>query len=205
MIKLHHLNQSRSQRILWLLEELSVDYEIIRYQRQAKDSLAPPELKEVHPLGKSPVIEFEGKVMAESGAITQFLIDRFAPDRLAPPSGSASWFDYLYWISFAESSAMIPLLLQLFIHKDGAETNFIHLYAQDEVNKVLSHLDQSLEGKRYLVDDRLTGADMMVSFVVDVLKRREILGKYPNIERYSHTLSEHESYQKAIAIEAQNS
>ncbi|HHX06303.1 MAG TPA: glutathione S-transferase, partial [Pseudomonas sp.] len=113
MIKLHHLNASRSIRILWLLEEIGQPYEIIKYQRDANSNLAPQSLKAIHPLGKSPVIELDNKVIAESGAIVELLIKRFAPE-LAPDQLSAEYSDYLQWIHFAESSAMLPFLLKVF-------------------------------------------------------------------------------------------
>ena len=103
MIRLHHLNQSRSLRILWLLEELGVDYEVVSHQRDVKTHLAPNSLKAVHPLGKSPVIEFEGELYAESGAITQLLIERFASERLRPAITSQDYGYYLQWIDFADS------------------------------------------------------------------------------------------------------
>ena len=107
MITVHHLNNSRSQRILWLLEELGLDYEIAPYQRDAVTRLAPPELKAVHPLGKSPVVEAEGLRLAESGAIVEYLIERHGQGRLGPPPGAPGRADYLHWLHFAEGSAML--------------------------------------------------------------------------------------------------
>ena len=111
MIVLHHLNNSRSQRVLWMLEELGVPYEIRRYQRDPQTMLAPPELRQVHPLGKSPVIEDGARVLAESGAIVQYLAESYAPDRLIPPRGSEAYWRYVYWMHFAEGTAMPPLLM----------------------------------------------------------------------------------------------
>ena len=109
MIKLHHLNKSRSKRIIWLLEELEVDYEIVAYQRNTETFLAPDELKSVHPLGKSPVIEDDGLVIAESGAITDYLITKYGKGKFAPVTGTAEFVDYQQWLHFAESSAILPL------------------------------------------------------------------------------------------------
>lgn len=100
MIKLHHLNQSRSKRIIWLLEELGIDYDIVPYHRDSVTFLAPPELKSIHPLGKSPVIEEDGRVITESGAITEYLIDKYASEKLAPAKGSDDHLDYLQWLHF---------------------------------------------------------------------------------------------------------
>lgn len=203
MIKLHYLNQSRSKRILWLLEEIGQPYEVVSYQRDAKTSLAPPELKAIHPLGKSPVIEMDGLCLAESGAITEYLIDRFASDRLAPARGTQDYTLYLQWIHFAESSAMLPLLLRMFILRDGCQTNRLLDYAQHECDQVLNYLDQSLAGKRYLVADRLTGADIMMSFVVDVLQLSRTLANYPNLCQYAEQLQTHTAWVKANEFERQ--
>ncbi|MDC5852025.1 glutathione S-transferase [Vibrio europaeus] len=201
MIKLHHLNQSRSKRIIWLLEELGVDYEIVPYRRDSVTFLAPPELKSIHPLGKSPVIEEAGRVITESGAITEYLIDKYAADTLAPARGTHDHLDYLQWLHFAESSAALPLLLKVFVEKDGASMNFLPDYAAIELDKVMSYVDQRLEGKRYLVADKLTGADIMMSFIVDILTNFGLLERYPNITNYAEQLASHETWQKAQQLE----
>src|SRR5882724_5045021 len=123
MITVHHLNNSRSQRVLWLLEELGVPYEIKRYQRDAKTMLAPPSLRAVHPLGKSPVITDGAVTVAESGAIVEYLVDRYGNGRFIPPAGTPERLRYTYWLHYAEGSAMLPLLLKLifgFIEKSPA-------------------------------------------------------------------------------------
>ncbi|AYV23905.1 MULTISPECIES: glutathione S-transferase [Vibrio] len=204
MIKLHHLNHSRSKRIIWLLEELGLDYEVVPYQRDSVTFLAPPELKSVHPLGKSPVIELDGQIITESGAITEYLIERFGADQLAPARQSLIYADYLTWLHFAESSAMLPLLLKVFLAKEPAETAFLSSYADIEQNKVLDYVNQQLEGKRYLIEDRLTGADIMMSFVVDVVTNLGVISQYANIQRYSEQLEKNPNYQKAIEIELQH-
>lgn len=204
MIKLHHLNHSRSKRIIWLLEELGLDYEVVPYQRDSVTFLAPPELKSVHPLGKSPVIELDGQIITESGAITEYLIERFGADQLAPTRQSLIYADYLTWLHFAESSAMLPLLLKVFLAKEPAETAFLSSYADIEQNKVLDYVNQQLEGKRYLIEDRLTGADIMMSFVVDVVTNLGVISQYANIQRYSEQLEKNPNYQKAIEIELQH-
>lgn len=203
MITLHHLNKSRSMRIIWLLEELDVEYQIKAYQRDAESSLAPPELQQIHPLGKSPVIEDDGKVIAESGAITEYLIEKYAPGRLAPARGSEDYIDYLQWLHFAESSAMLPLLLRMFLQRDGAKTNMLEEYAQNEAAKVLGFFDQSLEGKTYLVGDKLSGADIMLSFIVDVLDQSGAIGAFKNLPAYREQLKTHAGYVKAEALEQQ--
>lgn len=201
MITLHHLDQSRSKRIIWLLEELGQPYRIERYQRNEQTRLAPPELTKIHPLGKSPIIEIDGMVLAESGAITEFLIERFAPQRLAPARDHQDYPDYLYWIHFAESSAILPLLLKLLVDMDGAETHFLARYADTEIAKVIGHLERHLADRVYLVANKLTGADIMMSFILDILANNNATADYPNIVRYQQQLAGHTSYQTAELAE----
>ena len=202
MITLHHLNKSRSKRIIWLLEELDLAYEVKPYLRDAVTSLAPPELKNIHPLGKSPVIEDNGAVIAESGAITEYLIQTYNPN-LAPKVGTPAYIEYLQWLHFAESSAILPLLLKMFVAKDGAKTNFLEGYADVEAEKVTSYFEQSLEGKTYLVEERLTGADIMMSFIAEILQNNGMIVNYPNIQRYQAQLATHDKFIKADQIEQQ--
>lgn len=201
MIKLHHLNKSRSKRIIWLLEELGVDYSIIAYQRDSQTFLAPPELKAIHPLGKSPVIEDDDLVIAESGAITEYLINKYADGALAPEKGTKDEIEYSQWIHFAESSAILPLLLKMFVNKDGCETNFLGDYADAETFKVISYFNDSLAGKRYLVADKLTGADIMMSFIVELVANSGQLANFPHLETYAKQLATHSAFNKAESIE----
>ena len=203
MIRLHHLNQSRSLRILWLLEELGEPYEIISHQRDAKTHLAPDSLKAVHPLGKSPVIELDGEVYSESGAITELLIERFAPDRLRPAPDSADYGYYLQWIDFAESSLMLPLMLELFTKKAGINDNeFLNGYIDTEKTRLFNYLDAAVEGKSYIVGDQLSGADFMLSFDLIILANRQKLDDYPNIKQYALQLASLDSHQRAMRLEA---
>ncbi|MEO9303327.1 glutathione S-transferase [Acinetobacter pittii] len=203
-IILHHLNASRSFRILWLLEEINQPYELKSYFRDKTTNLAPQELKNIHPLGKSPVIELNGKVIAESGAIVEILIEKFAP-QLMPAKDSDSYLDYLQWIHFSESSAMVPYLLNIFNSielKNGTQLKFLDQYAQTELDKVFSYLDQQLVGKKFLVGNSLTGADFMIGFVVyGLINSLNIRSKYLNIEQYVKGLENLESWQKAMSIE----
>lgn len=204
MIKLHHLNASRSIRILWLLEEIGQPYELIKYQRDEKTHLAPASLKAMHPLGKSPVIELDGKVIAESGAMMEILIKRFAP-HLAPDEDSAEYIDYLTWIHFSESSAMLPFLLKVFNEfeiKSGTDLKFLEDYAGAEFDKVFSYLDDYLKGRGFLVEDRLTGADFMLGFVVKGALNWLKPGSKLHIERYVRNLENQNSYIRALRIDA---
>lgn len=203
MIRLHHLNQSRSLRTLWLLEELGVPYEVVSHQRDSKTHLAPNSLKAVHPLGKSPVIEMDGQIYAESGAITELLIERFAPERLRPATDSSDYGYYLQWIDFAESSLMLPLMLELFTKKAGIDDNeFLNGYIDTEKTRLFEYLDASVKGKSFIVGDKLSGADFMLSFDLIILAKRQKLDAYPNIRQYAEALASLNSYQRAMQLEA---
>ncbi|MFT4020235.1 MAG: glutathione S-transferase [Acinetobacter sp.] len=204
-IKLHHLNASRSLRILWLLEEIQQPYELKSYLRDKSTRLAPEDLKHVHPLGKSPVLELNGKVIVESGAIVEILIQKFAP-HLAPDPLDDAYLDYLQWIHFSESSAMVPYLLKMFNgieQRQGTQFKFLDGYAETEFKKVFSYLDDYLSDKTFLLAERLTGADFMLGFVVfGVVEALNIKGKYLNIEQYLNRLQQLDSWQRAMHIEA---
>ncbi|ATZ95161.1 MULTISPECIES: glutathione S-transferase family protein [Dickeya] len=204
-IRLHHLNASRSMRILWLLEEAQLPYELIRYQRNPQTQLAPEALKAIHPLGKSPVVEIDGKVIAESGAIVEYIISKYAP-QLAPDEQDAGYADYLQWIHFAESSAMLPVLLKVFnqFEKNTGQTlKFLDDYAEVEFKKVFSYLNDYLASREFIVGQRLTGADFMLGFVVKLVTERFNLGQqYPHILRYSQRIADIPSWQQAQRLES---
>ncbi|MCU6668175.1 glutathione S-transferase [Enterobacteriaceae bacterium H4N4] len=204
-LTLHHLNDSRSIRILWLLEEAGVPYELVRYQRDPVTHLAPPSLKAIHPLGKSPVIDVDGKVIAESGAMVEYLIAHHAP-HLAPAADSPEYIDYLQWIHFAESSAMLPVLLKVFgriEENTGTQLNFLANYAEVEFEKVFRFLDEMLATREFIIGNSLSGADIMLGFVVSTAVEQLNAGsRFPNISRYAQRLRNTASWQKAHAIES---
>lgn len=204
MITLHHLNASRSLRILWLLEEIGQPYTLIRYQRDAATHLAPPSLKDIHPLGKSPVIEFEGHVLVESGAIVEYLIRRFAP-QLEPAFTSPDYLQYLQWIHFAESSAMVPVLLKIFTQIEasaGTELKFLNGYTQTEFDKVLGFLDNVLADKSFIVGEKLSGADFMLAFVaITVVEQLGAGAQYPHLAAYLQRLTALDSWKRALKLE----
>ena len=147
MIVVHHLNDSRSQRILWLLEELGQPYEIKQYQRDATTRLAPPELKAVHPLGKAPVMTDGGLTLAESGAVVDYLIRHHGQGRLQPASGSPDYEPYLQWLHYAEGSAMLPLMLRLYVGRLGAAGAPLAPRIASELENHLGYVDRSLQGR----------------------------------------------------------
>ena len=198
MIIVHHLNESRSQRVLWLLEELGAPYEVKRYERNAQTRLAPPELKAVHPLGKSPVVEIDGKVLGESGAIIEYLAERQASQLHVAPNDPAR-ADYLYWLHFAEGSAMLPLLLKLYVSMLGeAGDTLMKMRIEPEIDNHLAHANAALGDGNYFVANRFTAADIEMSFVLDAAKMRGGLERYPNLLRARGANQARPAYQRAL-------
>ena len=169
MLKVHHLNNSRSQRILWLLEELGLDYEIIRYQRDATTNLAPPELEAVHPLGKSPVLEDGALKIAESGAIVEYLVDRYGGGRLQPDPKSPEHVAYIEWLHYAEGSAMLPLMINLYGMRLGDAVAPLRPRIDSEIANHLGYVSQrARRAKDYLLGDFTVAPTCQMSFVVEV-------------------------------------
>lgn len=179
MLVVHHLNESRSQRILWLLEELSLPYEIKFYAREATTRLAPPELKAVHPLGKSPVVTEGDAVVIESGAIIDYIIRRHGAGRMAPDPASAAYDAYQQWLHYAEGSAMLPLMLNMYVGRLGEAGAPLHPRIQSEIANHLGYVEQSLTGRDWLIGEAPTGADVQMSFIPEVAKAMGKLQDYP--------------------------
>jgi glutathione S-transferase len=198
MIIVHHLNDSRSQRILWLLEELGLPYEIKRYQRDANTRLAPPELHKVHPLGKSPVITDGDRTIVESGAIIDYIIRRHGGGRLQPSTESPAYDQYQQWMHYAEGSAMLPLMLNLYAMRLGDAAAPLMPRIESEIANHLTYIDGSLKGREFIVGDSLTGADIQMSFVGEVAGAFGKRGKYPNLDAWTRRLHERPAYKKAI-------
>ena len=197
MIVVHHLNESRSQRVLWLLEELGAPYEIRHYQRDATTRLAPPELKAVHPLGKSPVLEADGLTLIESGAIVDYLLRRHgAASGLRPADGSAEFEAYQQWLHYAEGSAMLPLLLKLYVSRLGDAGAPLAPRIDSELANHLGHVDRALQGREWLVGDTLTGADVQMSFVGEAA--RGLRASYPNLDAWVRRFQQRPAYQRAL-------
>ncbi len=198
-IIVHHLEESRSQRVLWLLEELGVPYEVKRYARNAQTRLAPPELKEIHPLGKSPVLTKDGRVFAESGAIVEYFAESEAGGKLAIAPGDPDRANYLYWLHFAEGSAMLPLLLKLYVGLLGENgAPLMQMRVEPEIANHLGFVDAYLEGKDYFVANRFTAADIEMSFVLDAANNRGGLDRYPNLVRVRKLQQARPAYQRAL-------
>jgi glutathione S-transferase len=196
VIKVHHLNASRSIRIVWLLEELGVDYEIVAYLRDPATRLAPPALRAIHPFGKSPVIEDGELVLPESGAIVDYLITRYGDGTLAPGHDDPTFPNYLQWLHAAEGSAMFPLLLDLLLGMVGGDSP-LQGYARSELAKQLDAMDAELSGRDYFAGDELTGADVMMGFVLDFAASRELIGERENLRGYLKRIHARPAYKRA--------
>jgi glutathione S-transferase len=198
MITVHHLNESRSQRILWLLEELAVPYEIKWYWRDSQTRLAPPELKDIHPLGKSPVITDEHRVIAESGAIVDYIIRHYGDGELQPPTSTPEYDDYVQWMHYAEGSAMLPLLLKINVARLGEAAQQIMPRIEAEIVNHLGYIDATLRGRNYLLGSQLRGADVQLSFVGELAVARFDCSAYPNMIAWVKRFQGRPAYQAAL-------
>ncbi len=197
MITVHHLNDSRSQRILWLLEELGVPYEIKHYKRM-ETRLAPPELKAIHPVGKSPVITDDGRTVFESGAIIDYGIRRHAGGRLQPDPATPAYDDYQMWMHYAEGSAMLPLMLNLYVSRLGDDGAPLHPRIESEIANHLGYLDGHLKGRDYLLGRDFTGADIQMSFIGEIAQAYGKRAAFPNLDAWVKRLHARPAYETAL-------
>jgi glutathione S-transferase len=195
MIIVHHLNHSRSQRVLWMLEELSVPYQIVPYVRDPQTMLAPPELKAVHPLGKSPVIEDDGVVVAETGAIVEYVAARFPG---LTPADPAAKRQATYWLHFAEGSAMPPLLLKLLANNMGAPAAPLAARADQQIAAWLAFVEQELTGQDFLAGPALSVADIMMSYPLEAAVVRGGADKFAGVMAYVGRLHARPAYARAV-------
>ncbi len=179
MLTVHHLNESRSQRILWLLEELGTPYDLKIYARNAQTRLAPPELAAIHPLGKSPVITDGDVVVIETGAIIDYIIRRHAGGRLQPDPATADYDLYMQWLHYAEGSAMLPLMLNMYVGRLKEAGAPLHPRIESEIANHLGFINGALKGRQFFVGETLTGADIAMSFVAEVARAQRKLADYP--------------------------
>ena len=198
MIIVHHLNDSRSQRVLWLLEELELPYRIERYQRDSRTRLAPPELKAVHPLGKSPVVVDGDRTLIESGAIIESLVARYGNGRLAPPPDSHEYDTYLQWLHYAEGSAMLPLMLKLYVARLGEGARPLEPRIESEIANHLGYVDRTLVDRQWLLGDRFTAADVQMSFVGEVAGVRSERSRYPALDAWVKRFQGRPAYRRAL-------
>jgi glutathione S-transferase len=199
MLIVHHLNNSRSQRILWLLEELETPYQITAYARDAQTSLAPPELKAIHPLGKSPVLQDGERIIIESGAITDYILRHHGQGRLMPVPGTPAHEDYLQWLHFAEGSAMTPFLLALYTARLGDAGAPLQPRIQEQIGAHVAFLSTSLGDADWLIDNSLSGADIMMSFIAEIAAAQGLGKHFPNVLAYAKRIQARPAWQSAAA------
>lgn len=213
MITVHHLNNSRSQRVLWLLEELAIPYEIKRYERDKKTMLAPASLKKVHPLGKSPVITDGDITVAESGAIIEYLVDCYGSGHLQPRPGSAEALRYRYWLHYAEGSAMPPLLLKLIFDKvetapmpffakpiaRGISAKVKEQFITPQIKLHLDFIEKELGKHAWFAGDDFSAADIQMSFPLEAAASRANASKRPHVAKFLEKIHARPAYQKALA------
>lgn len=213
MITVHHLENSRSQRILWLLEELGAEYEVLRYERDETTGMAPHELRAVHPLGKAPVVTDDGTAVAESGAIVEYLVDRYDDGSLRPPAGTPERLAYTYWLHYAEGSFMPLMILALIMRRiEGAKMPFFARpiargivgkvrdgYLDPNIARHLGFMENELAGRDWFCGDRMTAADVQMSFAVEAAEVRTSLGSdYPNLAAFLERIRSRPAYQRAL-------
>jgi glutathione S-transferase len=211
MIIVHHLNDSRSQRVLWLLEELGLPYEVKRYERDSRSRLAPPELRAIHPLGKSPVIQHGDVVVAETGAIIDYLLETFPDAGLKPLSGTPAARQFSYWTHYAEGSAMTPLLLSLIFSEIPRRTPFLARPVARAIGRkvgaamitpqIASHTafwEAELAKTGWFAGDRFTAADVMMSFPLEAAGSRAGFPDKPNCKAFLQRIHARPAYQAAL-------
>ncbi|CAD6542900.1 hypothetical protein LMG28727_04076 [Paraburkholderia kirstenboschensis] len=211
MLTVHHLNNSRSQRVLWLLEELGVPYEVKRYERDPKTMLAPPELRAVHPLGKSPVVTDDGLTIAESGAIIEYLVEKYGQGRFAPAQGTPERLRYTYWLHYAEGSAMPPLLLKLIArHIASAPMPFFAKpiarkiaatlqtsFVDPQLKLHFGYIEKELAKSQWFAGDEFTAADVQMSFPLEAATAQGGMA-LPAVTAFLQRIHARAAYQRAL-------
>lgn len=199
MITLHHLNFSRSSRVLWLLEELGLKYELVKYERE-QNFRAPAFLAAVHPLGKAPVLVDDGLILAESGTILRYLESKYGDGRLVPAAGTRDRALHDEWLDFVESSAGLPVMLTLLGGMTGGLPPGLAGFTAPELSKTLTYIADRVDDRAYLMGDRLTLADIQISYLLTALRQAGHLGDYPPVAAYLERLEQTPGLKKALEI-----
>ncbi|HEY0802144.1 MAG TPA: glutathione S-transferase [Steroidobacteraceae bacterium] len=213
MVVVHHLNNSRSQRVLWLLEELGVPYDVKRYERDAKSMLAPPSLLAIHPLGKSPVIVDGDVTVAESGAIVEYLVEKYGGGRLIPPVGTPQRLRYTYWLHYAEGSAMSPLLFKLVFDRIAANPapwpvsaiarriagTVTNTFIAPNLQRHLDYMEAELDSRSWFAGEQFTAADVQMSFPLEIaVPRAGLDASRPKSMAFLDRIHARDAYKRAL-------
>ncbi|BAB77112.1 glutathione S-transferase family protein (plasmid) [Anabaena sp. FACHB-709] len=200
MIIVHHLNNSRSQRVLWLLEELGIEYDIKFYERDSKTMLAPASLRQVHPLGKSPVITDAEVTVAESGAIIEYIVERYGNGQLIPKSGTPERLRYTYWLHYAEGSAMPPLVMNLIFNRFGAgDSGANDAFIAPQIELHFDYIEAELGKSTWFVGSEFTAADIQMSFPLElVVLQAELISSRPKIQEFIERIHARPAYKRAL-------
>jgi glutathione S-transferase len=198
MIEVHHLNNSRSQRVLWCLEELGLEYQLVKHQRDPQSNLSPDSLKAIHPLGKAPVIRDGGRTYIESGAILDYIVRKYGNGRLAPRVDSPDYARYVEWMHFAEGSAMLPVMLKLYNARLGDAGAPLLPRIHSEIENNFGFLDAELGDRDYFVGDELTAADIQLSFPIQAARMLYTLEKFPKLAAFLTRIQARPAYRRAI-------
>ena len=205
MVTIHHLERSRSDRIIWLCEELGIEYDIVQHQRDPDTMRASETLWAINPLGKSPVIEHQGQVIFESGAIIEYLLSAFDSNGLRPAAGSKAYIDYLQWLHAPEATMTLPILMPMLCGAMGIESELMPLFADNETQTLYRYLEAELAQRDYIAGDHFSAADIMLSYTLMMAQSLAATGPdavftpYPSINAYLDRLKARKAYQ-AVSV-----
>lgn len=212
MITIHHLNNSRSHRIIWLMEELGIPYDIKYYQRNEKTKLAPPELLKIHPLGLSPVITDGDITLAESGAIIEYILHTYGKDQLKPPAGSKEWTQYLYWLHYTEGTLAPVMLLRLIFFgiytqspffikpiTGAIRKKFTNLFIAPRLTNQFNYIESTLEKNQWITGDEFTGADIQLSiYLIWAFQYKDLAENRPHTQAYINRIQARPAFIRTI-------
>jgi len=201
MITVHHLNQSRSTRVLWLLEELETPYSVVKHERDPQTRLAPASLKAIHPLSKAPVIVDDNITLCESGAVMEYILDKYADQRLRPSTDHKEYYAYLEWLHFAEGSLALPVISTMLMGMEERGGKPLDGYIQKELHLDFSYIEARLTEVEYFAGNSFSAADIMMSIVLSMANNLSLLKAYPNTQAYLVRMHQRAAFQRAAAYQ----
>jgi glutathione S-transferase len=198
MLTVHHLNDSRSQKVIWLLEELGLSYDIVHYERDAVTQMGPPALKALHPLGKSPVLEDHGALLTESGAITAYILAHYGNGRLAPDPAGPNFMPFTEYLYFAVSAGMNPVMIKVYARAFGLGGGPMDTAADAELARALAYIESKMDNGSWLLGDLFTAADIQLSFVPELARALGSIDAYPKVKAWLDRLYERPAFKASI-------